>query len=92
MLGVVFLFISRVWTEKPHFPKYKKLFRFFFSLNIKIWGEFPFPKVSENIRNHLILEPESSISRNIRIFFGDGFFCFLSLDVRSAPASPILYF
>ena len=43
----------------------------------------------ENIRKFLILELESSISWNIRIFFlGWIFFCFFELSLKSGPCSP----
>ena len=64
--------------------KYKQFFRGFRWPNIKkaFFGE--------NLRNFLILELESSISRNIRNFFGGCFFIFSSLGLKSAPGGYFL--
>ena len=39
-----------------------------------------------------MLEPKSSISRNIRIFFRTEFSYYLSLGLKSAPGGPIIHY
>ena len=48
--------------------------------------------VSWNVRNFLILEQESSISRKIGNLFRGRSFLFFMLGPKSAPGSPIIYY
>ena len=77
-LTVFFFYFS---SSESYFLKYKKVCRVSVSRNIRksfIW---------ENIRNFLKLEPESSISQNIRKyknFFQREFFSFFKLGLKSS--------
>ena len=63
----------------------EKSIRIFF--REKFWG-----LRMESIRNFLILRLESSVSRNIRNFFGGWFFYFFELGLKSAPGNPIYHY